>query len=230
MDRSAPLSSAERRRVQRRTRFVSWLKIGLPLTGLALIVALFLSARDRGDVADLLTPEQLTRLAAGMRLENPRLAGVTNKGEPFTIRADWVLPESAVLKRLKVGRPVGEITLADARRVRLVADEGFFDRAARRLRFEGDVRIEVSGGSTLETERLEIDLAGDTARAPGPVRVASPRGRLEAGSMRAAGGPHGTADGKIWFENGVRVVFIPADTAPADPASGHLQGGPDDTR
>jgi hypothetical protein len=48
------------------------------------------------------------------------------------------------------------------------------------------------------------------------VSARGPRGHIEAGSMRAAAGPEGLADGQIWFENRVRVVFIPPEGAAAD--------------
>ncbi len=221
-------SPAIRRRVQARTRLVFWAKILLPLAGLALLAALFLSARDRGDLSDLFTPEELARLSAGLRLDNPRLAGVTKNGEPFAIRADWVLPDGAVPHHLQVARPVGEVTLSDGTRLTLRAEKGHVDRIRRTVRLEDRVELRWSDGYRLTTGRMDIDVGAETAVAPGPVRIEGTQGSLAAGRMRVRSGENGLSDGNIWFENGVRVVFIPPDAGRRrGPVPGPDGGGAD---
>jgi hypothetical protein len=63
----------------------------------------------------------------------------------------------------------------------------------------------------METARVEFDLEGKTARAPGPVSGTGPRGLIEAGSLRAEAGTGAGEPGKIWFENRVRLVFSPGE-------------------
>lgn len=201
------------RRVRRYSRLVALMKVALPLGAVALIAAIFLSARDRGDLTDIFTPEELARLGAGLRLDNPRFAGVTDKGEPFVVRADWALPDSAMPRVIELEEPRGEIDLNDGRTVRVRAETGLLDRAAETATLRGSVRLETSDGYLIETGHVGVDLEERTARAPGTVTASGPRGTVEAGSMRARSGPGGIADGQIWFENGVRLVFIPREAA-----------------
>lgn len=212
------LTPAERarragRRVRRYSRLVALMKIALPLAAVALIAAIFLSARDRGELTDLFTPEELARLGAGLRLENPRFAGVTPTGEAYVVRADWALPDTAMPRIITLERPRGEIQLADGRTLAVTANQGELDRRRKSALLEGDVTAESSDGYRIETDRIEVDFDARTARAPGPVTAHGPRGSIEAGSMRTEGGPGDLADGQIWFENRVRVVFIPAQGA-----------------
>ncbi len=201
------------RRVRRYSRLVALMKVALPLGALALIAAIFLSARDQGDLTDIFTPEELAQLGAGLRLDNPRFAGVTDKGEPFVVRADWALPDSAMPRVIELEEPRGEIELNDGRTIEVAAASGRLDRRRETATLTGGVTLETSDGHRIETERVRVNFEARTANAPGPITAEGPRGSVEAGSMRAAGGETGLADGQIWFENRVRLVFIPRESA-----------------
>lgn len=201
------------RRVRRYSRLVTWMKVALPLAAVALVAVIFLSARDRGDLSDIFTAEELARLGAGMRLDNPRFAGVTEAGEPFVVRADWALPDSAMPRIVDLEKPRGEIQLNDGRTIEVAAASGRLDRRRETATLTGGVTLETSDGHRIETGRVRVDFEARTANAPGPITAEGPRGSVEAGSMRAAGGETGLADGQIWFENRVRLVFIPRESA-----------------
>lgn len=198
------------RRVRAYSRLVAWMKVLLPLASIGLVALPFLSIRDNGDLTALFSPEELATLGAGLRLDNPRFAGVTSRDEPFAVRADWALPDSAVPTYIELERPAGEIRLADGRTVRATAATARLDRVGKTLRLEGGVAIDTSDGYRVETDRVEIDIGEETVLAPGPVRGTGPRGSIDAGSMRASGGgSDGEGARQIWFENRVRLVFIP---------------------
>jgi len=212
-------SERGQRRVRNYSRLVAWMKVILPLAAVGLVALLFLSMRDKGDLSELFTPEELATLGAGLKLENPRFAGVTSKDEPFALRAEWALPDSAVPTYIDLERPEGEIRLEDGRTVAAASAKARLNRIEKTLVLEGGVVLDTSDGYHVETERVEIDAKAETAVAPGRVTGSGPRGQIEAGSMRAsAGGRSGTGeagtgdtrDGTIWFENRVRLVFIPA--------------------
>ncbi len=206
-------SGAGRRRVRTYSRAVAWMKVLLPLGAVALIAAIFVTARDKGDKGDLttiFTAEELATLCAGLRLDNPRFAGVTEQGEPFAIRADWALPDSAMPRFIDLERPEGEIEMNDGRTVAATAAVGRMHREEKTLVLGGGVVLDTSDGYHVETDLIEIDLDAKTANAPGPVSGTGPRGQIDAGSFRAVAGEDSVGAGKIWFENRVRLVFIPA--------------------
>jgi len=213
--RKQVISDAGRRRVRTYSRVVAWMKVLLPLGAVLLIAAIFVSARDKGDLTKIFTAEELATLGAGLRLDNPRFAGVTEQGEPFAIRADWALPDSAMPRLIDLERPEGEIELNDGRTISARAATGRMHRENKILVLEGGVVLDTSDGYHVETDLIELDLDAKTAVAPGPVSGTGPRGQIDAGSFRAAAGEDGVGAGKIWFENRVRVVFIPG-TEPAN--------------
>jgi len=201
----------------RRVRIMRWL---LPLLALVVVGAIFLAGRDRGDVSAILTPAEIARLSAGLRLDAPRFAGQTESGEPFIIRADWAEPDGTMPDEITLERPTGEMTAEDGRILTGAAREGLLDRERERLTLTGDVTVETSDGYRFETETLEIDTANRKARSRVPVRATGPMGSLEAGSMRLDQGKGGAASTQIWFENRVRLVFIPeGPTVPGDQGS-----------
>ncbi len=203
------ISDAGRRRVRAYSRTVAWMKVLLPLGAVVLIAAIFVSARDKSDLTKIFTAEELATLGAGLRLDNPRFAGITEQGEPFAIRADWALPDSAMPRFIDLERPEGEIEMNDGRTIAARAAFGRMHREEKTLVLEGGVVLDTSDGYHIETGLIEIDLDAKTANAPGPVSGTGPRGQIEAGSFRAAAGEDGAGAGQIWFENGVRLVFIP---------------------
>ena len=207
--RKQVISDAGRRRVRTYSRVVAWMKVLLPLGAVVLIAAIFVSARDKSDLTKIFTAEELATLGAGLRLDNPRFAGVTEQGEPFAIRADWALPDSAMPRLIDLERPEGEIELNDGRTISARAATGRMHRENKILVLEGGVVLDTSDGYHVETDRVVLDLNAKTAVAPGPVSGTGPTGQIDAGSFRAAAGEDGARAGKIWFENRVRVVFIP---------------------
>ncbi len=215
--RNQSTSGAGRRRVRAYSRTVAWMKVLLPLGAVVLIAAIFVTARDKGDLTKIFTAEELATLGAGLRLDNPRFAGLTEQGEPFAIRAEWALPDSAMPRLIDLERPEGEIEMNDGRTIAARATTGRMHRKDKTLVLGGGVVIDTSDGYHVETDLIEFDLDAKTANAPGPVSGTGPRGQIDAGSFRAASGPDdggdGAGAGKIWFENGVRLVFIP-DTGP----------------
>jgi len=204
------------RRVRAYSRLVAWMKVILPLAALALIAAIFVTTRDRGDLSEIFTPEELATLGAGLRLEHPRFAGVTDRGEPFAIRAEWALPDRALPRYVDLEKPEGEIEMKDSRTVSAQAATGRLHREEKTLVLNGGVVLDSSDGYHFETEQMIFDLDAETAEAPGPVKGSGPRGTIEAGGFRAMTGRSGSGDAsagrEIWFENRVRVVFIPAMT------------------
>ena len=200
---------ADGRSVRRYSRAVRWMKVVLPLSAAALIAAIFLSAREKGDLTDLFTAEELATLGAGLKLANPRFVGVTSRGEPFAFRADWALPDSAMPRIIDLERPQGNIEMTDGRKISVRAATGRMLRVTELLVLRGGVVLDSSDGYHIETELLEFDLDTKTVTAPGPVTGTGPGGRIEAGSFRATAGSDGSLGNTIWFENRVRLVFIP---------------------
>jgi lipopolysaccharide export system protein LptC len=173
--------------------------------GLALLLAVFLLPRE------LLTGRiGLSGFSVdsdgGLRLSNPRFAGETPSGEPFSIAADWALPDSPDPTRVELGDLTGEIVVEGGEIVRLTAESGDYRPPERMLYLLGDVEVTTSGGYRMTATSADADFDGETLRVDGPVRGEGALGVIESATMRAA---RRGDDSIVWFEGGVRVRITP---------------------
>jgi lipopolysaccharide export system protein LptC len=180
------------------------LKIGLPLVALGLILLIFVAPRDQLSFS---FSDMEFDLREGLRLEGPRFSGADSAGRPFTIDAEWALPDGPNPETVALGPVRGEALLQDGRRLTLTAGAGAIRPKAREVRLEDGVTVRTEDGWRAEAPSATADLDAETLTVPGPVSGAGPSGEIEAGSMRAAR----RADGDyIWFEDGVRLRIDPA--------------------
>ncbi len=211
--RGPVFGGAERAAVDRYTRRVRWMKRLLPVAAAALVGAIFVAGRGPEEPVGLLSAEEMARLSAGLRLDNPRIAGRTDGGEPYFLAARTAAPDGPVPDRIALDAPAGEITLSDGRLLEGRAESGLLLREAGRMTFEGSVVIESSDGYRFRSERLEVLLKSREAESPGPVAGDGPRGSIEAGRMEVLSDPAAAGASRILFHDGVRVVFIPEGAA-----------------
>lgn len=193
------------------SRTVRMMKIALPIIALLLIVAIFLSGRERGGIVDLRTATDGAALAVGLQLENPRFTGVTKRGEPYVLTAATAVPDGAKPNLIDLDAPTGEITLRDQRQLTVTARVGQMFREDERLDLEGDVVLVTSDGYRVETEKVEMDMANKTAEAPGEVRAAGPRGSIRSNTVRLRQGVEGDGSAIIVFDGNVKLIFRPEE-------------------
>ncbi len=180
------------------------LKVGLPLAALGLVLVIFLAPRERFSLdLDAIGYD----FEDGLRLEQPRFSGADAAGRPFTLTAEWALPDGPDPESVALGPLEGEALLEDGARVTMSAGAGEIRPKERTLSLRDGVVVETSDGWRVTAPTARADLEAETLRAEGPVSGDGPQGRLEAGAMRAAR----RADGDyIWFEQGVRLRIDPA--------------------
>lgn len=204
--RFAPRHAAEVRNYSRKVR---WMKVLLPICALVLIVMIFLSGRSREAATGIENAATAAALGAGLRLENPRFAGVTENGEPFVITAASALPDGASPDRVDLEQPNGELRLGDGRTLTVNSGSGEYFRSQERLILREAVTLKTSDGYEVTTDGVDMDLEGRVAVTDGPISASGPAGDLEADAGRL----ETTADQKtviLHFEGNVRLRLNPA--------------------
>ena len=200
--------SRRQARVERYSRTVRRAKVLLPLGAVLLIGMIFVFGRERAAVFDAGQVAEVAALGAGLRLDKPRFAGVTEDGEPFVVTADWALPDGAMPDRVDLERPVGEVHLGEERIVTVRAATGELFRQDERLNLRGAVVVETSDGYRLETPTVEVDLGAKVAVAPERLHATGPRGGIDADRVRVVRGS-GEGESTVLFEGNVRVTWRP---------------------
>jgi lipopolysaccharide export system protein LptC len=195
--------------VRQYSRTVRLMKYALPFGALALIGLIFLTGQERGALVDLETATDVAALGAGLKLENPQFAGVTDDGDPFVVTAVSALPDGTSPDRITLERPKGELSMGDGRSLTVTSTDGVIFRKDERLDLQGNVILKTSDGYRILTERVEVDMNARSAFAPGTVFASGPRGQIEANSVRIVGASDQGRDMTIYFEGNVRMVYRP---------------------
>lgn len=185
------------------------MKIALPVGAMILIGLIFLTGEDRQAVVDAETAGDVAMLGAGLKLEKPRFAGVTDTGDPFVVTADWALPDGAMPDRIDLEKPKGEVRLGDGLTLNVEANTGQMRRKDDELHLNGEVELISSDGYTARTERVELDLAQKSAKAPQAIQAEGPRGNIRADTMRMKTAAPGSRDVVVFFEGNVRLQLLP---------------------
>ncbi len=200
--------SRRQERVERYSRTVRRMKVALPVGAVLLIGMIFMFGRERAAVIDAEQAADMVALGAGLRLDKPRFAGVTEDGDPFVVTADWALPDGAAPDRVDLEKPVGELHLDDETVVTVRAATGELFRKEERLNLAGAVVLDTSDGYRVETPRVEVDLGAKVAVAPERLHATGPRGEIEADRVRVVRGD-GRGSATVLFEGDVRVTWQP---------------------
>lgn len=199
----------QRTRQRRRARIVQAVKTILPVVALGLIGLIFVMGREQGDIGDLFSAEELARLGTGLRLDNPRLAGIADGELPYELTAAAAMPDGPMAQVIELEAPEGEVRAPD-RTYAASAARGVLDRRENRLTLEGGVSASTSDGWKARAPGAVIDLEGQTATGTGRLVANGPNGALEAGGFSVESGGD-TGAPVLHFKNGVRVLFTPPE-------------------
>lgn len=202
-------SGAERRRAF----LVRALKIGLPLIALGVFASLFVFNSARFGPGISFDGVDLAALNEGLRLTNPRFTGETNQGEPFTITADWALPDGPRPERVDLSEVEGEINLAGGRVLTIGARAGVLRPETKRVSLTGGVRLTSSDGYDVTADKAAFDPEAEIVTASGDVVAQGAFGVITADDLRVIRAPEPAEGAYIWFENRVKVTVDAADMA-----------------
>ncbi|MCV6587149.1 MAG: hypothetical protein OIF47_16605 [Marinibacterium sp.] len=190
------------------SRFVSFLRVALPLAALGLLSSLFLLARGVETTPDIPFAEsEITDRTREQTITAPVYAGVTRKGEEIMVTAETSSPGidggPASAETLS-----GRMILKDNSEITLVSDDGSFDLQDQRASFIGNVVIESTLGYRMETALLHSAMDRIEATAPGRVDGTGPIGELTAGRMEITSDPE-TDNIHLFFNDGVHLIYDP---------------------
>ncbi|MEM1431005.1 MAG: LPS export ABC transporter periplasmic protein LptC [Pseudomonadota bacterium] len=187
------------------SRLVATLKVLLPLAALGLLSTLFLLARvPESELTGRLSGE----IAADGRMQGSTFSAMTEDG-PLTVTADTAIPRAADYAVVDLEGLRATLDIAGTREIVLTSDTARLTRPDREVEFNGAVRIRTSDGYEIESERIVSTFDGAQAESPGPVRLTGPGVSLEAGTMRVVETEGGSEAGRLLFNGGVRLVYVP---------------------
>jgi lipopolysaccharide export system protein LptC len=191
------------------SKAVSWLKLALPIVGLAILSMLFLFAREtriekRDLPDDLLSPD-----GAVETVSNPDYSGVTEDGSSVSVIAKTAWPKPDTSGRIEASDLTARFDLKDGERVDVRADAGTLEPDGNILALRGAVVVKTASGWTMETETLDAWLDWTRMKSVSEVHTVGPIGTLDGGEMLIHRDT--TPDGTylMEFDGGVHLVYRP---------------------
>lgn len=184
-DRFAPrrLAGAASRRY---TRFVSLMKVALPITAMAVLglVILWPGPERPGTSAEL--PDGAQGAGQG-RMMSPRINGVDAHDRPYSIVGESAEQSLSSGERVVFNAPQAEITLSNGAWLALMAEQGEIDQEHGRLVLSGAVSLFRDDGYAFITEEVYVDLEETVAWGDRPVEAYGPAGEVAAEGFRLDG-------------------------------------------
>lgn len=174
------------RRVVGYSRFVTWMKILLPITALVLIV--LVAVWPHLKLQDSRFSIGFTALRVGNvedpAMINPRFQGADKNKQTFAITADIAKNLLNAEKSVVLEMPKADISLDDGSWLVVTAETGVYVRQTETLTLKEKVNLFHDSGYEFRTDAAEIDLTTGSASGTLPVEGQGPFGNLKAEGFR----------------------------------------------
>ncbi|MFN4353628.1 LPS export ABC transporter periplasmic protein LptC [Parvibaculum sp.] len=190
----------------RYSRFVSAMKVALPLGAVVLfVVILFYSgAFDRKDDLDIAFRE-IDRQPGDLRMVSPRVAGMTSDGNPYLVTADNATQDITRPNFVRFENIHADVKLNEEQDwMSLTARSGLYDSELQTLELEQQIDIFTTWGYEMHGQSATIDFERGELRSETGVQGHGPLGTLQADRMTAD-----RASQVLRFDGNVRMLILP---------------------
>ncbi len=204
-----------RKSVGNYSRFVSYLKIGLPFAALVLLGTVFLvtSPDDFNGSGLVFTEQDRLALREGLHVVNPTISGATGNRDTYVFTARTMYSNIDDANAVIAETLSGDIAMRDGRTIKLSGKAAVLDLSAETFHLSGGVSLASSDGYNARTDGLMADLKAGTIISDGPVTADGPAGHISAGILKIGTNlqsvPLAVENTVIWFGNGVKLTFLP---------------------
>ncbi len=200
------------------SRFVSWMKLALPIAAGVLLVLVVVLPMFREDDERFRIGMNLVKGSGSdtLSMTNARYYGTDDKGQPFAVTANGVRQHAQEDRQVDLVGPKAEITVEGGTAMSASAGNGLYNRDLEKLDLSGEVTVVQNKENHLRTNSAVVMLKEGSASGREPVQSEGPYG-----TMQAAGGFDLTERGKfVKFHGPAKLTLNPgAKSAPPAPAA-----------
>lgn len=191
------------------SRYVSVVKVLLPLIAIALLATVFLFTSERTiDGGFEFSKADLVSLEAGLLVSKPRFSGSTAGGDEYNFIAEYLRPDAPKPTIVQAEGISGEIHYLQGTTVQISAQEAVVGLEDRTVRLSEGVSVVFSDGFRASSDNLFAELNESRLTTNGPVTALSLMGNISAGNLRVETVLRdGEENQMIWFEKGVKLVI-----------------------
>jgi lipopolysaccharide export system protein LptC len=206
LGRTTGVSVSTIRSGRRYSRFVSLMRIALPLTAGAIvaIVIAWPQLIHKPKSYRLGVSKTSSQDAGEQQIIKPRFSSTDSKKQPFNLTADSASRQKKNPSMVNLISPKGDLTSETGSWMALSAKYGLFDRDLEILNLRDSVSLFHDSGYELRTNIAKINLAAGAAEGNAPISGHGPGGKVQAEGFRIHG--HGKT---MVFTGKSSVVFYP---------------------
>ena len=212
---------------RRHSGLVRWLKIILPATAVACIVAFVVAIRIvTGDIAELFSLAGVTMDTKSLIMEKPHLSGFKGTEHSYEVVAERAVQDLANPKIVRLEEIKAEFGLTAEVKVNLTAKAGIFDGDNEKLDLSDGITVSSTNGYEARLDMAHVDFKTKEMTSRGMIEISATEGLVRAHTLDVS-----DEGKKILFGGGVSVTYMPpdgtlptvgggadtAETAPANP-------------
>jgi lipopolysaccharide export system protein LptC len=191
----------------RHSGLVRWLKIILPATAVACIVAFVVAIRIvTGDIAELFSLAGITMDTKSLIMEKPHLSGFKGTEHSYEVVAERAVQDLANPKIVRLEEIQAEFGLTAEVKVKLTAKAGVFDGDHEKLELTDGITVSSTNGYEARLDKAHVNFKTKELTSTGMIEISAVEGLVRAHTLQVAD------DGKkIQFGGGVSVTYMPPE-------------------
>lgn len=194
----------------RYSRLVSWLKVLLPVTALALLSTMFLISKSIDPTRSLTYARiNLEELTGEQRISGPRFSSVTEDGAAITFSAESAVPEMGTSNRFTAKTLAARIETPDGAAVDIDAALAVIDGGTKTVDLSGGVTLVTSTDYRIQSDGLTTALDATHVETTGSVTADGPMGHLTAGHAEITRNDAEEGAYLLVFKGGVKLIYQP---------------------
>ncbi|MCI2394621.1 LPS export ABC transporter periplasmic protein LptC [Aliiroseovarius sediminis] len=194
----------------RYSRFISWLKVLLPVGALALLSTMFLISKSVDPTTSLSYARvNLEELTGEQRIDSPRFSSVTADGAAITFEANSAVPDPDQANLFTAKVLAARIETPDGGAVDINAATAVINGASNRVDLAGGVTLVTSTDYHITTDQLSTAMDSTHAATNGPVTADGPMGHLTAGQAEITREGEDNDTYLLVFKDGVKLIYQP---------------------
>jgi lipopolysaccharide export system protein LptC len=158
--------------------FVRIMKGALPLTALGLAILVLVYVLQPPPARIQMSFQRLSSLADDLAMDNPRLSGTDNDGQPFVISARRAAPENRSSDRIRMQDIIADLSSKDGTGIHVTAGSGVIDTKTRILQMTGGIHITTQNGYDAKAPSAVADLRAGTLHGDSGISADGSFGRI----------------------------------------------------
>ncbi len=193
----------------RHSRTIALLKVAFPLASLALLSTLFLLSRAmETETAIPFAEKEIQERLRDQQITGPFFSGSTPDGDQISFSAEKLITLEGRVGTNRAEDVTARLETVGGAKFDLQSDVVEIDIAGNTAALTGNVSMVTSSGYQIETSRLDSLISALDITAPEPVAVEGPLGKLTSGKMRVFSSNEGVST-QMLFSSGVKLVYTP---------------------